>query len=181
MRRSMHENILWHLSGKGGRNKKGFTLIELMIVMAVVGILAVALGFTYEGWMGRYKVEKATKDLYSDLMTARVNAMTRQRTFFMTLNAANYSMSADTNDSEALDAGDTPQFPAPKTVEYPLLWNGAAPVNEVISFDKRGIMTNWGTVSLSVSASVDPDYDCIIIAQTRINMGKMTGVTCNAK
>jgi len=179
MRRSMHENILWHLCG---RNQKGFTLIELMIVMAVVGILAVALGFTYEGWMGRYKVEKATKDLYSDLMTARVNAMTRQRTFFMTLNAANYSMSADTNDSDALDAGDTVQPSFPKTVEYPLRWDGAAPVNEVISFDKRGIMTNWGTVGLFVSsASVDPDYDCIIIAQTRINMGKMTGGNCIAK
>ena len=158
-------------------NDFGFTLVELLVVIAIVGILAVALGYTYEGWMGRYKVEKATKDLYADLMTARVNAMTRQRTFFVTINAANYSMTADTNDSAALDAGDAVQPTFPKAVEYPLNENFGG---NVLSFDKRGLVAPNG--SIWFTSTVDPDYDCIVIFATRVNMGKLDGGgTCVAK
>jgi prepilin-type N-terminal cleavage/methylation domain-containing protein len=74
---------------------KGVTLIELIVVISIIGILAVALGFSYVGWQGRYKVEKTTKDLYSDLMTARSMAMTRSRNYYTTLTTTSYSVIAD--------------------------------------------------------------------------------------
>lgn len=202
MRRSIHNNTaLPSPRGEGssssfGQGEKGFTLIELLIVVGIVAILAAALAFSYQGWMGRYTVEKATKDLYSDLMTARVNAMTQQRMFFVTLNATNYTMSADTNENSTSDAGDTPQFAAPKPVQYALRWNGADPAGQFIRFDKRGLIrlpldaaapAAGVVISLTISASIDPDYDCIIIfdpnvtASTRINIGQMTGGNCIAK
>ena len=51
--------------------RDGFTLIELIIVIAIIGILAVALGFQFTGWMARYQVESQIKAMHSDLMTAR--------------------------------------------------------------------------------------------------------------
>jgi prepilin-type N-terminal cleavage/methylation domain-containing protein len=66
------------------RNKNGVTLIELIIVVSIIGILLVALGLEFVGWKGRSAVEVETRDLYNNLMNARVNAMNRNRDFFVT-------------------------------------------------------------------------------------------------
>ncbi len=200
MRRSGHRNtIMMHIMQTEScnkpfcRNQKGFTLTELMIVVAIVAVLTVALAFSYQGWMGRYKVEKTTKDLYSDLMTARVSAMTRQRMFFIDFpTATTYRMIEDANDNNASNpgAGDTVPLTFPKNVEYTITSTGG-----VLSFDKRGIInasaivlspTNQGFICVTAgSAASDPDYDCIVVEQTRIKTGKLTtqiiaGGACDA-
>ena len=165
-------------------NKNGVTLIELMVVLAIAGILAVALGFAYIGWQGAYKVEKATKEIYSDLTDARGRAVTRNQEFFLRLlTARTYNMYADTNGNTTFEiATDAPQFATAKTVEYDMLWNNAAIGGGVtITLDRRGLMTNLGTIRLSTTA--DADYDCVIVAQSRINLGKWNTTTgvCDAK
>ncbi len=184
----------------------GVTLVELMVVIAIIGILMIALGFSYVGWQGAYKVEKATKDIYTDLMDARSRAITRGQTYFADFNTpappagrGTYRIAEDTdNDGEGdadadgvIDAGNNILLTFPKTVEYPIAWGST-----IIIFDKRGIVQPratplGGTICIFTDADGDgasdsnPDYDCIEISQTRINMGKITtqntaGGVCNA-
>ena len=164
----------------------GVTLIELLVVVAVIGILVIALAFNYAGWMGRYKVESAVKDLYSDLVDARGRAMQRNRDFFADFNLplppanmGRYRIYEDVNEDGAFDPATDRLLPTfPKTVDYAINWSAGG----AMTFDKRGIVSPDGTINFTFSADVDPDFDCVVItAGTRIKMGKMTGGACNAK
>lgn len=94
------------------------TLVELVVISSVIVILVIALGFAYQGWMGRYKVESAMNTLYSDLMDARARAMDRDITFLGDFpTATTYRIGNDTNGNGVIDAGEVlPTFP--KAVGY---------------------------------------------------------------
>jgi len=162
-------------------NSRGVTLVELLTVSMIVGILAVSLGFSYAGWMGSYKVEKQTKEIYADLMTARMMAMDRNQTHFADFtNGTTYRIVEDTNENSAINvgAGDTVLPAFPKTVEHNNNANGFG-IPLTIEFDKRGLSSPLRTIWVVHEA--DPDYDCIVISSTRINMGKMSGGSCFQK
>ena len=160
--------------------ENGVTLVELIIVISIIGILVIALGFSFEGWIGKYKVESQIKEMYSDLMNTRANAMSRTRVHFFTFpTATSYTIYEDTNPAPdgngTLETASDRQFTGfPKTVSYALTWGGGN-----IEFSTRGTITNFGTIR--VTNSFKADYDCIVISQTRINMGLWTGGACVAK
>jgi len=116
-------------------------------------------------------------------MTARSMAMTRNRMYFVDFpTTTTYSIIEDTNDNSAPNpgAGDTVLLAFPKTIEYAVTWTGGT-----IEFDKKGIVEPsatplGGTICLFTTA--DPDYDCIVLSQTRITTGKIRdqGGACNA-
>ena len=165
-------------------NNSGVTLVELIVVILVVATLAITLGFSYFDWMGKYKVEKATKELYADLMNVRHMAMTRNYDYFADFNFpappaghGAYRMAEDTDgdgkgDDDAdgtIDAeGHTILPSSPRTVEYTIENNFE---DKILNFDKRGIIQPNGTICFFTDE--DPDYDCIVISQTRIIMGKL--------
>ncbi len=170
----------------------GVTLIELAVVISIISILIIALGFSFEGWIGKYRVEKTVKELYADLMSARMMAMQRNRVYFADFNlpAANapcYRIISDTaavndwdtegdglwdaDNDNVLDAVHTVLPAFPKAIEYSITWTGGT-----IIFDKRGNVQPsstplGGTICLTTTS--DPDYDCIKISTTRINLGKL--------
>lgn len=73
----------------------GITLIELIVAISVVGILAAAFAFEFQGWIGGYKVESQIKEMYVDLMNARVRAMQKNRIYFVTLTTTQYTLYED--------------------------------------------------------------------------------------
>jgi prepilin-type N-terminal cleavage/methylation domain-containing protein len=170
-------------------NNRGITLIELLVVVTIIGILVVALGFEFSGWMGRYRIESQVKEMYVDLMNARTRAMQRNRAHIADFPTADsYRVREDTNEdfNPAVLAGDTilPSFP--KTVQYDII--GAVE----LSFDASGLVYSGAppvlidslvpvVINLTLPPDVTPDYDCIELGPTRINMGLMTGGACVAR
>src|SRR4030042_6482895 len=77
-------------------NRNGVTLIELIVVVSVIGILVIALGFSFEGWMSKYRVESQIKEMYTDLMNSKASAMQRNRMYFVSLTTTRYTIYEDT-------------------------------------------------------------------------------------
>ncbi|MGQ4809559.1 hypothetical protein NKDENANG_02977 [Candidatus Entotheonellaceae bacterium PAL068K] len=60
-------------------NPRGFSLIELVVVIAVIGILAGILASNLISQMPKYRLNGATRQLAWDLMAARIQAIGRNR------------------------------------------------------------------------------------------------------
>jgi len=162
------------------KDSKGVTLIELIIVITIIGILVVALGFSFQGWIGGYRIERQTKEMYVDLMNARSRAMERNRDHFVVVTANNYQIFEDTNENGAYDAGtDTAivGFANPKALTYPL---DPLSFAGTVTMDVRGIVSPNNTILFNIGTN-NPDYDCIVLFSTRINMGQWNGANCIAK
>lgn len=57
------------------RNEKGFTLIEMMLVLAIVAVMSIMAFPTFSGWIARARLRDAARTVYSDLQLARIRAI----------------------------------------------------------------------------------------------------------
>ena len=154
--------------------QKGTTLAELVVVLAVGGTLATALGISFDGWKRGYEIESATKEIYSDLMDARVRALQRNRTHFVSLSNTRYTIFEDSN--PAPDGNDTLETTEDAQVlqrefdvRSPITWSGSR--DKTIAFTQRGLSNDNKTICIFSESK--PDYDCVEVSRTRINIGKL--------
>lgn len=153
----------------------GITLIELIVVVTIIGILAIALGFSFQGWIGGYRVESQVKEMYVDLMNARTRAMQRNIAHFVLVTADNYQILEDTNGNGAADIGTDTNvvFTGTKPLQYPSL------STVTVTLDTGGLVSN-DTIQFNIGTN-NPDYDCIVLAFTRINIGRWESGNCVAR
>jgi len=159
--------------------RRGFTLLEIMIVIAILGILAVIGVTNFSGLNEKYKVEAETKQFYADLMDARGRAMQRDRWFFVRITPTGYMTYEDS--SPAPDGNGV--FDNDALVTSVAVRHGITTVlnggGQNFRFNRNGIADDNGTISFTSTAQ--PDYDCITINPTRIKMGQYVGGVCVEK
>ena len=157
---------------------KGFTLIELIVVISIVAILVVALGFQYQGWQARYKVESQVRQVQADLMDAQVKALGNHRNYKLTFGVGTYNMLWATNEAGTVF---TPVWTTVKTLEYPLSWTGN------VDFNSKGMVISPASIWTTVlplwftDRGAGSDIDCVQISQMRMGIGKWGTGGCNVK
>lgn len=68
-------------------NKKGVTLLELVIVMVIIAIGAVLIAPNIGAWLPHYRLRGATRDIVSTMRTAQMKAVSNNFQYRVSLNA----------------------------------------------------------------------------------------------
>jgi prepilin-type N-terminal cleavage/methylation domain-containing protein len=161
-------------SGRGG-----FTLLEIMIALAILGIVVVLAVGNFQGMMEKYRVEGETKQMFADLMDARGRAMQRNRAFFVRINANGYGTFEDTSPApDGNGSWESADAPAANEVVRHTILTVPGGLSDFL-FNRNGIASETGTIRFVSTAQ--PDYDCITVQATRIKMGQINAGTCVEK
>jgi prepilin-type N-terminal cleavage/methylation domain-containing protein len=181
-------------------NRDGFSLLEVLTAVVIVGILAGLATVSYVGWRTKHEIEAEIRETYADLMNLRMMAVSRNMAHFASLGASRLSAYQDTNLNGALDTGSdgalclwsrkygeavdaacpNQQSVSVKSLPRPIKWGG----DSTIRFDSRGLAGADQTICIdySLTSLTNASYDCIDLSQTRVAVGKLTdpGGACNS-
>ncbi len=164
---------------------RGFTLIELMVVVTIMSVLLGIAGSSLQTYQARYEAENQVRLMHADMMQARFRAFERNKRCFVKVTTDSYQVIEDTNDSggSTADSGDTALWPVPKRLKYKPCWTGTIVMNErgTISSSSGGILCNNPLSIRFETAGAGPEYDCIAVNPTRLNAGKWNGKKCVAR
>ena len=163
--------------------KSGFTLVELMVVVAIIGIVLAIATMNFTQWNDKYTVESYTKEIYSTLMKARNDAANTNTQNLITLAANQVQVTQDDNGNGVVDATDgngvvdpgepTITKPYPRFAINSNIVVVPPAVSPTVVFDRRGMTDNLGSINITgYSPNASPGVDCVVVATTRINMGR---------
>ncbi len=81
------------------RSSKGFTLTELLIVVAVIGITSAVAAPSISGWVRNYHAKTIARQLMTDLQFARMTAVAQKLPCRVSLNTATNQYEVDAMDA----------------------------------------------------------------------------------
>jgi len=136
------------------KTARGFTLIELIVVIALIAILTAIAVPSYQTFMVRSRLKGAARQVMSDLMNARMMAVSQnQKVKVHVENGGHtYEIWSDANHDGAVD--DNEGVNISKDVQqdyYDVTLSTTSTTNDTI-FNPRGAASQFGTVTVTNSA-----------------------------
>ena len=155
---------------------RGFSLVELMVVIAIIGIILAVTTINYGSWMRKYGVEAQIKEMHNDLSNIRVKAIQSKMRHDVVFSPNNFVFRRFSTEGDVLG---TQVFR--KDLKYPIQYvTGGALQNfaaDLMTINTRGYTFNLYTIV--IPGQPDASTDCLVVSTTRVNMGKYNATTQN--
>jgi prepilin-type N-terminal cleavage/methylation domain-containing protein len=145
-------------------NKKGITLIELIVVVGILGILLTMGTFNYKRLMVKANIEKDTRQILAVTNRARQYSFTRKINLFVKVNGKSITV----EDADDAVYGD---FRLNTGTEFV--------TDDDIAFSD-GFVVATGMIRASVLNS-GAEFDCVSFEANRIKTGKFDGENCDVR
>ncbi|MBI5745631.1 MAG: GspH/FimT family protein [Nitrospirae bacterium] len=147
------------------RDNKGFTIIELMIVVAIIGIIA-AIGFvSLTKQIPHYRLNGSVRDLVSDLRWARTLAIASGEKVNLRLDPSNDRYQVE----KALNPGTPISRVRDLRQDYPGVDLISSSGGNLITFEPRGTTSSWTTIKIGNSSGEEKKITVIVTGRIKIN------------
>ena len=170
----------------------GFSLVELIVVMAIIGILFSILTLNFNSMNRKAKIEQIARELVADLNMARSESIFRGKPHSLVINPTatgyifrRYSSLDEDRSSTAPNpaTATTPPYGVimTKNVSYGLTQGAGTPFTDpIFMFDRNGFTTDLNTIRVNLVDS-GAAFDCVVVSASRTNIGRMEGGSCVQK
>ena len=151
----------------------GFSLIEVMIVVAIIGISAGLALPNFTQWYVQTQLRQTTAEVASQLTLARMTGMSRNRSMDVTVAHSGGVVSV----SSVLSTGG----PVINSTTFPTHVKSVVGSPVTVSFSSMGVRTSGGTgmQTIGLCDTYGRQYSVTIIASGKVNWSPNTsGVPC---
>jgi prepilin-type N-terminal cleavage/methylation domain-containing protein len=171
-------------------NSRGFTLVELMIVIAMAGILMAVATLNFNSMLRKSQIDKQTREIVSDLVSLRIDAMQKKRRSAAFLGPKQIKFKSYSSAAENILTGGTDLSTKPLSYSINMLIGATltTPVvtADYVDYDTRGFATFKTGINSITIVALPVQYgggdNCILVNPTLTNIGRMVDAsTCTAR